>query len=402
MTNTQTIAIEDTHYAPFFNKTRLSIERGQGVYVWDEEGRRYIDFTAGWGVTSIGHGSPVIAQALAEQSAKIIHNPDSGLTYSPARAKLLLLMQQVLPRGLRRVFFTNSGAEANDAAIKLARKASGKLNIVSTEKSFHGRTIGGVSATGQAMHRDKYKPLMPHHLYVPYDDVTALASVIRNDVAAFIVEPIQGEGGVRVPADDYLEKVSVLCQQHGVYLIVDEVQTGFFRTGPAFVSSNRNIKIDFLTMAKGIAGGFPFGAFAMTEEVAQKLEKGDHGGTYCGNPLGCTVASAVITHMIENNVSKNVERMGAFVVSWLQAFQREYPHVVNEVRGKGLLIGVELSSPALARTIKEACLEQGLLVNLTQGTVIRIFPALTITEEEANEGLKILENVIRKVIDNAD
>ncbi len=242
MTNTQTINIEDTHYAPFFNRTPLSIERGQGVYVWDETGRKYLDFTAGWGVTSIGHGSPVIARALAEQAAKIIHNPDSGLTYSPARARLLTLMEQVLPQGLTRIFFTNSGAEANDAAIKLARKASGRLNIVSTEKSFHGRTISGVSATGQAVHRDKYRPLVPHHLYVPYDDVKALSSIIGNDVAAFLVEPIQGEGGVRVPAEDYLEKVSELCRQHGVYLIVDEVQTGFFRTGPAFVSTNRSIR----------------------------------------------------------------------------------------------------------------------------------------------------------------
>lgn len=400
MTIINTIETEDNHFAPFFNRTRLSIERGQGVYVWDENGRKYLDFTAGWGVTSIGHGSPVIAQALAEQAAKIIHNPDSGLTYSPARAKLLSLMKQLLP-GLTRVFFTNSGAEANDAAIKLARKASGRLNIVSTEKSFHGRTISGVSATGQAVHRDKYRPLVPHHLYVPYDDVKALASVINNDVAAFIVEPIQGEGGVRVPVDNYLEQVSRLCQQHRVYLIVDEVQTGFFRTGPAFVSSNRNIKIDFLTMAKGIAGGFPFGAFAMTEEVAQKLEKGDHGGTYCGNPLGCAVASAVITHLMEHNISGQVERIGATVINRMKALQREYPHVINDVRGRGLLIGMELSTPAFARAIKEACLEQGLLVNLTQGAVIRIFPALTITEEEANEGMKILEDVMRKMIKNA-
>lgn len=394
MTNTQTMAVEDTQYAPFFNKTRVSIDRGRGVYVWDEEGKRYIDFTAGWGVTSIGHGSPVIAKALAEQAAKIIHNPDSGLTYSPARAKLLSLMNRVLPQGLGRVFFTNSGAEANDAAIKLARKASGKLNVVSTEKSFHGRTISGVSATGQAVHRDKYRPLVPNHLYVPYNDVEALASVIENDVAAFIVEPVQGEGGVRVPAEDYLEKVSKLCRQYGVYLIVDEVQTGFFRTGPAFASSGRKIRIDFLTMAKGIAGGFPFGAFAMTEEVAQKLEKGDHGGTYCGNPLGCAVASAVITHLIEKDISKNVERIGALVINRLKAFQRAYPRVIDDVRGKGLLIGMELSSPSFARTMKEACLEQGLLVNLTQGTVIRIFPALTITEDEANEGLAILEHAL--------
>jgi len=402
MTTINTIETEDTHFAPFFNRTRLSIDRGQGVYVWDESGGKYLDFTAGWGVTSIGHGSPVIAQALAEQSAKIIHNPDSGLTYSPARARLLSQMRGILPKGLTRVFFTNSGAEANDAAIKLARKASGKLNIVSTQRSFHGRTISGVSATGQAAHRDKYKPLMPHHIYIPFDDVFALASVIESDIAAFIVEPIQGEGGVRVPTDDYLEKASKLCRENGVYLILDEVQTGFFRTGPAFVSSNRNVKIDFLTMAKGIAGGFPFGAFAMTEEVSAKLAKGDHGGTYCGNPLGCAVSSAVIQHMLDNHIEANVIRIGSLIMDRLETLQHEYPGLILDVRGKGLLIGMELSSPVVARSVKEACLAQGLLVNLTQGTVIRIFPALTITEEEASEGLDILENALRKAIDNAD
>jgi len=395
MKSKKTMKIEDECYAPFFNKTPLSIERGQGVYVWDEEGKRYIDFTAGWGVTSIGHGSTVIARALAEQSAKIIHNPDSGLTYAPSRAKLLSLMKEVLPEGLTRVFFTNSGAESIDAVIKLARKASGKLNIVSADKSFHGRTLSGVSATGQAAHRDKYRPLVPHHIHVPYDDVEALASVLDDDVAAFIVEPIQGEGGVRVPRPDYLERVSELCHGHGVYLIVDEVQTGFFRTGPVFASSGKNIRPDFLAMAKGIAGGFPFGAFAMTEEAAKKLAKGDHGGTFCGNPLGCAVASAVITHMLENDISRNVEGVGSFIRGRLEKLRWKYPPLIAEVRGKGLLIGMEVSSPELAQSIKEFCLEQGLLVNLTQGTVIRIFPALTITESEAEEGTALLEKAVK-------
>ncbi len=395
--NIDTITIEDTHFAPFFNRTPLSIERGQGVYVWDENGKRYLDFTAGWGVTSIGHANPVITQALKEQSAKIIHNPDAGLPYSPQRARLLTLMQKLLPQGLTRTFFTNSGAESIDAVIKLARKASGKKTVVSALGSFHGRTIAAVSATGQSVHRDKYSPLMPHHVYVPYDDVHALEAVIDDDTAAFIVEPIQGEGGIRLPAEDYLEQVSELCQRKGVYLVVDEVQTGFFRTGPAFASSDRNIKVDLLAVAKGIAGGFPFGAFAMTEEVAGKLKTGDHGGTYCGNPLGCAVASAVVTFLLENNIRENVERIGALIMSRLRALQQQYPHAISDVRGKGLLIAMEMCDPDMTKKIKQTCLEQGLLVNVTQGTIIRIFPALTITRDEAEEGLDILEKVMAAV-----
>ncbi len=392
-----TITLEDTHFAPFFNRTPVSIERGKGVYVWDENGKRYLDFTAGWGVTSIGHAHPVISQALAEQSSKIIHNPDSGLTYSPARANLLSVLQQVLPEGLTRIFFTNSGAEAVDAAIKLARKASGKMNIVSACKSFHGRTIAAVSATGQTAHRDKFRPLVPNHITVRFNDVEALAAVIGDNVAAFIVEPIQGEGGIRIPAEDYLEKISQLCARYGVYLILDEVQTGFFRTGRPFASSNRDIKIDFLTMAKGIAGGFPFGAFAFTEEVAKKLEKGDHGGTYCGNPLGCAVASAVIGYLLDNHVGSNVERIGSYILGRLTAWRSEYPETIADVRGKGLLIALEFRSAEDAKQVKQECFDRGLLLNITQGNVIRIFPALNITRNEAEEGLEILENALEAV-----
>jgi acetylornithine/N-succinyldiaminopimelate aminotransferase len=397
MKNCDTMQIEDSYSAPFFNKTKISIERGEGVYVWDEDGKRYLDFTGGWGVTSIGHASPVIARALAEQSGKIIHNPDSGLTYSPCRAKLLSRLKGLLPHGLTRIFFTNSGAEAVDAALKLARKASGKKNVLSAMQSFHGRTISGVSATGQHAHRDKYQPLVPNHLYVPFDDVPSLEAACRgNDLAAFIVEPVQGEGGVRIPAPDYLERVSDVCARHNVYLILDEVQTGFFRTGPPFVSSGRRLKVDFLAMAKGIAGGFPFGAFAMSEEVSAKLAKGDHGGTYCGNPLGCAVASAVIEHLTGNDIGSKVAAVGGFITERLRSLRSRYPGIITDVRGAGLLIGMDLDDPDRASSVKKQCLDMGLLVNLTQGTVIRIFPALTITRKEAEEGLAMLEAVISK------
>nr|WP_243687031.1 aspartate aminotransferase family protein [Methanobacterium formicicum] len=373
-------------------KARLSIEKGEGVYAYAENGKKYLDFTAGWGVTSLGHAHPIITEALCQQSKKIIQNPNSGATYSPARSKLLLLMREILPDNLTRIFFSNSGAEANDAAIKLARKATGKLNIISTEKSFHGRTISTVSATGQNVHRNKFNPLIPHHIFVPYNDITAVERVIDKDVAAVIVEPIQGEGGINVPDSDYLAKLSSLCTENNVLLIVDEIQTGFCRTGPMFMSDG--VKIDILTMAKGIAGGFPFGAFAFSEEIHDKLEKGDHGGTYCGNPLGCAVAYSVIKYMLDNEIWENVGDVGVYALTELTKLKNEYPNLIKDVRGKGLLIAVEMVDENTAASIYSKCLEWGLILNVTQGNIIRIFPALNISKEQLEEGLTIFKRAL--------
>ena len=393
-----TIETEDKYMAPFFNKTQLSIERGKGVYVWDESGKKFLDFTAGWGVTCIGHANPVIVDALCVQAKKIMQNPNSGITYSPARAKLLSLMAKILPPGLTRVFFASSGAEANDAVIKLARKVSGKMNVISMEQSFHGRTISTASATGQAVHRDKYNPLMPNYLFVPYNDIAALSKVIKNDVAAVLLEPIQGEGGVIVPDPDYLAAVSALCKKNKVFLIADEVQTGFCRTGPMFASKQKNVRVDFLTMAKGIAGGFPFGAFAVTEDVAQRFEKGDHGGTYCGNPLGCAVSHAVISYLLENDVSTHVTKLGRDVMTTLRQWKRAYPRIIADTRGKGLLIAMEVSSAAQADFIKSYCLDKGLILNVTHGTIVRFFPALTITEKEMAQGLSLVKAALDTIV----
>ncbi len=387
-----TIQIEDEHYALFANKTKISIEKGEGVYVNSEDGEKYIDFTAGWGVTSIGHANPVITQALCDQSKKIIQNPNSGATYSPARSKLISLMQEILPENLTRIFFANSGAEANDAAIKLARKATGKLNIISTEKSFHGRTTSTVSATGQNAHRSRFNPLIPNHIFVPYNNIPAIEKVIGNDVAAVIVEPIQGEGGVNIPNPDYLENLSNLCLENDVLLIVDEIQTGFYRKGPVFMSNK--VKVDILTMAKGIAGGFPLGAFAFTEEIQDKLGIGDHGGTYCGNPLGCAVAYSVIKYMLDNKIWENVEYVGESSIAEIKELKKEYPDIIKDVRGKGLLIAVELADTDIAASINSKCLNNGLILNVTQGNVIRMFPALNISKEEMEEGLNIFKNAL--------
>jgi len=393
-----TISTEDKYFVPFFNKIQVSIERGEGIYVWDENGKKYIDFTSGWGVTCIGHSNPVIIDAVNEQSRKIIQNPSSGLTYSPARAKLLNLMNEILPGDLSRVFFSNSGAEANDAVIKLARKISSRMDVISTNKSFHGRTISTVSATGQAIHRGKFNPLMPSYRFVPFNDIDALKGEMDENVAAVILEPIQGEGGVNIPSDDYLEKVSDICKKNNTFLVIDEIQTGFCRTGSMFAIDGMNVKVDFLTMAKGFAGGFPIGAFAVTEEVAEKVEKGDHGGTYCGNPLGCAVSYAVIKYLIDNSIEEKVQETGAKVMARLGRLKEKYPDLISNIRGKGLLIAMELNDPEVTTRIYDESLKNGLFINVTQGNIIRIFPALNVTHDEVNEGLDILENVIEMVI----
>ncbi len=394
MSTEMTMHIEDAHLPPFFKKIPISIDHGDGVYVWDEEGRGYLDFTSGWGVTCLGHAHPEITAALMDQSRKIIQNPNSGLTYSPARARLLSLLCEVLPKPLTRVFFTNSGAEANDAAIKLARKVTGRPDIVSTEKSFHGRTISTASATGQMNHRGRFNPLMPNYRFVPFDDLNAVEHSLDNAVAAVIVEPVQGEGGVRVPSKDYLPGLSRLCRANGSLLIVDEIQTGFCRLGPMFATAAQEVEADFLTMAKGIAGGFPFGAFAMSEAIAARLEQGDHGGTYCGNPLGCAVAHAVIKNLIASDISSHVDSLGTKALRHISGWRIAYPEIVKEVRGQGLLIGIVLRDETTTAGIVDLCLKKGLFVRQTQGNVIRLFPALNITSDQMDEGLSIIEDSI--------
>jgi acetylornithine/N-succinyldiaminopimelate aminotransferase len=323
-----------------------------------------------------------------------LQNPDSGLTYSPVRARLLELLAGILPQNLTRVFFTNSGAEANDAAVKLARKVTGRTDVVSMHGSFHGRTISMVSATGQAKHRDKFRPQMPGYRFVPYDDLPAVTGALDETVAAVILEPIQGEGGVRMPADGYLRSVSQLCRANGTLLVVDEVQTGFCRTGPMFAITASGARPDFLTMAKGIAGGFPLGAFAVSEEVSEKLEAGDHGGTYCGNPLACAVAGAVIGYLVDHDVASRVAELEKRALAEMRRWQELYPDTVMDVRGRGLLLLVELRDEATATRVAAECLSHHVFVRQTQGAGIRVFPALTIDEAQLMAGLETLRQAI--------
>jgi len=390
-----TIALEDKYMVSFGVKSPIVIERGSGVSVWDEKGNHFLDFTAGWAVTSLGHAHPVFLKALAEQAARICQNPDSGLTYSPARGRLLAQLIKILPAELHHFFFVNSGAEATDAALKLSRKITGRKWIVSTSRSFHGRTIGATSVTGQAVQRDRYDVLVPYCRFIPFDDVAAAREAIDNDVAAVIVEPIQGEGGVIVPSPDYLPHISRLCAQSNALLIVDEIQTGFWRTGPAFASTAQGVLPDFITMAKGIAGGFPFGCVAVSQRAMKGIEHGDHGGTYCGNPLGCAVAAAVVEYLISTDTESWVKQLGSLCRSRLEQIGKKFPDAVKEVRGCGMLQAIEFRTGETAQRVHAAALANGLILNIKHGTIIRIFPALTITKKELVEGLSILESAVR-------
>lgn len=394
-----TIEIEDRLGITFCDRQQIAIERGEGSWVWDENGKAYLDFTSGWGVTCLGHSHPVITEAIYKQASKIIQNPNSGFTYSPSRAALLEQIDKVLPENLYKIFFANSGAEANDAAIKLARKATGRTKVVSTLGSFHGRTFNTLSVSGGTEDTKKYIPTLPGSCFVPFGDCAAIERAVDKNTAAVILEPIQGEGGVRVPDSDYLSFVSRLCKRNGALLIIDEIQTGFCRTGKFFAIEHDAgaIEPDILTMGKGIAGGFPFAAFAISNSVDARIAKGDHGGTYCGNPLGCAVATAVIEHLASKKIERRVELLGEMLLGRLGSFKKEFPTLISDIRGRGLLAALEFSDPSMVEEVSRACLQSGLLVTPTKNGVIRVIPALTISEEELNEGLDILKQVLGSV-----
>ncbi len=381
---------EDTLGIQFCHRQPISIERGEGAWVWDEAGNKYLDFTSGWGVTCLGHASEIVNAALNKQAGKLIQNPNSGFTYSPSRAALLVLLQKVLPGELKRVYFVNSGAEANDAALKLARKITGRQRVVTTHGSFHGRTFNTLSASGGPSNTSRYLPQMPDSVFVPYGDTASMLGAINSDTAAVLIEPIQGEGGVRIPPPEYLCEIQKLCSQYGALLLIDEIQTGYCRTGRFFAieHSPEPVYPDMLTMGKGIAGGFPFAAFAVTEAVASRIELGDHGGTYCGNPLGCAVATAVAEHLLETNMAVRVCEHGERVFASLCEFKNSYPQLIQSVRAAGLLCAVELGSDGVVGELVGCCLEQGLLVTPTRNGIVRLLPPLNVTAEELEIGLE--------------
>lgn len=386
--------VEDSLGLQVCRKQALVIDRGEGVHVWDVSGQAYLDFTAGWGVTCLGHSHPVIVDAIRDQSARIIQNPNSGFTYSPARAALLQALKKVLPTGLERMFFANSGAEANDAALKLARKITGRSKVISMTGAFHGRTLATLSVSGGSQNAERYLPRVPGQAFCQYNSVNDIDDVIDGTVAAVIIELVQGEGGVRPLDKAYVKHVRALCDRYQCVLIIDEVQTGFCRTGRFFAADAYEVAPDIMTMGKGIAGGLPFAAMAMTASLADAVELGDHGGTYCGNPLSCAVAAQVIRYLNENQIADKVAELGVVAMQDLQRLRDRFPDVIKDVRGLGLMMAIELNHDQHVWPLTDFCLQRGLLVTPTKNAVVRLLPSLLLTQEEWREGVSRLESAL--------
>lgn len=387
----QVMETEDSLGLTVCRRQPVVVDRGEGSWIWDDAGRRLLDLTSGWGVTCLGHAHPVMLEALNRQAARIIQNPNSGFTYSPARAALLQELSQVLPPGLDRIYFANSGAEANDAALKFARKITGRHRVLALAGSFHGRTLATLSVSGGQDNSARFLPAVPGNEFVGVDEI---ADFIGADVAAVILEPVQGEGGVKAVPADTLRLIRQLCHKFGALLIVDEVQTGFCRTGEFFAISTSGVAPDIMTMGKGIAGGLPFAAFAMSAKLANSVQLGDHGGTYCGNPLMCAVSAAVVRYLRENNVGAHVLGLGARMLADLACLRQKFPLVIKAVRGQGFMLAIELHSDAQVWPLTERCLFHGVLVTPTRNAVVRLLPSLLLTEEEWRQGLIGLEQAL--------
>lgn len=387
--------IEETekYYLPVFGRYPMVMELGQGCRVWDNEGNEYVDAFAGIAVNSLGYNHPVLVKAISEQAAKLMHC--SNLYYTEIQAKALRVVAEAT--GMDRIFFANCGAEGNEGAMKLARKygvskAPTKYKIISADESFHGRTFDTLAATGHDYYHVGYGPLSPGHVLVPYGDIKALEAQMDDDVCAVLLEPIQGEGGVHVPPDEYLQQVRTLCDKHDALLIFDEVQTGVARTGKWFAYMHSGVKPDVLTFAKGIGGGFPVAGFAVPERLAHVFKPGDHGGTFGGNPLACAAVYATLTTIKSEGLVDKVAEKGEYFKNELRKLQEKYPDKVTDVRGCGLMLGMEVAGEG--KPIVESCLANNVIVNCTAGNVIRIVPPLIISKEEIDIVVAALDKAL--------
>lgn len=387
--------IEETekYYLPVFGRYPMVMELGQGCRVWDNEGNEYVDAFAGIAVNSLGYNHPVLVKAISEQAAKLMHC--SNLYYTEIQAKALRVVAEAT--GMDRIFFANCGAEGNEGAMKLARKygvskAPTKYKIISADESFHGRTFDTLAATGHDYYHVGYGPLSPGHVLVPYGDIKALEAQMDDDVCAVLLEPIQGEGGVHVPPDEYLQQVRALCDKHDALLIFDEVQTGVARTGKWFAYMHSGVKPDILTFAKGIGGGFPVAGFAVPERLAHVFKPGDHGGTFGGNPLACAAVYATLTTIKSEGLVDKVAEKGEYFKNELRKLQEKYPDKVTDVRGCGLMFGMEVAGEG--KLIVESCLANNVIVNCTAGNVIRIVPPLIISREEIDIVVAALDKAL--------
>jgi predicted acetylornithine/succinylornithine family transaminase len=358
----------------------VALVEGRGSIVRDVEGREFVDLTAGWGVTCIGHCHPALVEAISSQAGRLMQT--TNLFYTLPQLDLIEKLAALTPDEITRSFLVNSGTEATEGALRLAHRATGRPRFVSTEGSFHGRTLGALGVIGQAKHREPYAALLPDPAVVPFGDADAARAAIDEKTAAFIVEPIQGEGGVRVPPPGYLRELREICRERGALLILDEVQTGIGRTGKMLALEHESVIPDVLTLGKGLGGGYPIAAFLTTEEVAKTVSIGDHGGTYIGSPLACAAANAVLDVVCEEKLPERAAKLGERIQQKLQSFADGHPDLVSEVRGLGLLVGLVLRDVEKAAALPSRALERGILVNVTAGDVMRLFPALNIPEDE--------------------
>lgn len=395
LTNEEIFAKDKSDYLPVFARYNIVLDHGDGPYVYDTKGKKYIDFLAGIAVNVVGHNYKPLVDAVSQQAGKMIHC--SNLYYTEVQVEAAEKLKKL--SGMDKVFFGNSGAEANEGAIKLARKYATnidpeKIQIISALHSFHGRTLATLTATGQDHYHHGFGPLPAGFDYVPYNDIQALEAKMSDKTCAVMLEAIQGEGGVHVPDPDYLPKVRALCDKYNAVLIFDEVQCGMGRTGTFFGCQQFGVKPDIVTLAKGLAGGVPIGAFMATDKVANAFHAGDHGSTFGGNPLACAAACVVLDALIDGNLMENAKEIGAYLQSKFEEYKAKYPNLIKEVRGRGLILGMELTRPG--REIANECLDYGAIINCTAGNVLRFVPPLNITKAHVDELISVLDKVLPK------
>ena len=378
---------EKRFIAGTYGREPLLLVEGLGTRVKDNEGNSYIDCFSGIAVNNVGHCHPEVVKAVREQVGKLIHT--SNIYYTEPQIKLAKQLYEI--SGGYNSFFCNSGAEANEAAIKLVRKHTGKSDIISTINSFHGRTITTLSATGQEKYKKGFEPLCKEFKHVPYGDSQAIEKAITENTAAVLIEPIQGEGGVIVPHENYLKEVGKLCRDYDILLVLDEVQTGFGRTGEMFAWQGMGVEPDIFTVAKALGGGMPIGAMLAREEVMSSFKLGDHASTFGGNPVTCAAALAGINVLLNEDLLRHTKKVGAYFMTRLKELKEKHP-VITEVRGKGLLIGVELTTEC--QKLVERGRKAGFLFNCIQENVLRVAPPLIITKKEIDEIVNVLDNIL--------
>jgi len=398
MTLNEVIEMDKKYYMNTFgNRTPVCFQYGKGINLWDDQGKKYYDFLAGIAVNALGHSHPKLVKAIQDQAEKLIHC--SSLYYIENQAKLAKVL--VENSCADKVFFANSGAEANEGAIKLARlyfKKKGfnnKYEIITLENSFHGRTLATIAATGQEKYQKPYYPLTPKFTKVPINDLAALERAINDNTCAIMLEPIQGESGVHPTTYEYMQGVRKLCNEKSILLILDEVQCGLGRTGKLFGYQHYDIEPDIFTLAKALGGGFPIGALCAKNFVAQAFEPGDHGSTFGGNPLACAAGLAVMDVLLNENLVENAYKMGRYFTTRLSELKDKYS-IITEIRGKGLLIGIEFSIPR-AKEIKDECFNRGYLIGNVGTNILRISPPLIVTKEDIDGMISVLDSVLEGI-----